>query len=387
MTFFKTAKLLLREALIQPQRIPPGLCRKFGALVKFDYRFFKNGYSFHPTDIQFDITHRCNLRCLMCSLFKEGSVGVDLPRAMVHSNQDLLSFEEMKAFFDEISSFKPAVLICGGEPLLHKDVFRVIKYIKDKKMGCTLVTNGTLLEKHAQVIVDSGLANLSVSLDGPEAIHDEIRGGKGIYRKAIDGIKAINEIKSREGKRTPLVTIAYTVSNKNYRYLKETFLSVTREVKINSFQFSHLNYWTKGMVEKHNCLYQDKWKVSVMNTEGLSGIDIQRLAEELKMVKTLNAQVPITIVPDLNSEEIKLYYQKPLTFVKRNRCLQPWRCFFLYPNGDVAPCVLDYTIGNIKKEGFRDLWNNDRFRQFRKALKNQGAFPACSRCCGLFVFK
>lgn len=387
MNLLKKWSLLFQEALAQPQRIMPGLRRRLGTLVKFDYRFFKSGYGFHPTDIQFDITHRCNLRCLMCSLFKGGPEEVDLPRAMVHSNQDLLSFEEMGAFFDEVSIFKPAILICGGEPLLHKDVFRVIRDIKDKKMGCTLITNGTLLEKYARAIVDSGLANLSVSIDGPETIHDIIRGDKGVYRKAINGIKATNDIKRREKKRTPLITIAYTISNKNYMCLEKTFRSVTKEVEIDGFQFSHLNYWTKGMVEKHNHLYQDKWKVSVMNTEGLSGIDVHRLSEELERIKNLNTHIPVTLVPDLTPEEIRLYYQEPSVFVKRDRCLQPWRCLFLYPNGDIAPCILDYTIGNIKKERLKDLWNNDRFRLFRSTLREKKAFPACSRCCGLFVFK
>ena len=69
------------------------------------------------------LTNRCNLRCEMCSQYGENFKELACPD---------LPLEEWKKFFDSISdvSPKPKIILMGGEPLLYKDVDKVIDYLK-----------------------------------------------------------------------------------------------------------------------------------------------------------------------------------------------------------------------------------------------------------------
>jgi radical SAM protein with 4Fe4S-binding SPASM domain len=50
------------------------------------------------------------------------------------------------------------------------------------------------------------------------------------------------------------------------------------------------------------------------------------------------------------------------------------------PDGSLTPC-LGYAVGNLRQSGLRSLWNNEKFRRFREAVKKHGRFPFCHRCC------
>ena len=62
----------------------------------------------------------------------------------------------------------------------------------------------------------------------------------------------------------------------------------------------------------------------------------------------------------------------------------------IMPNGDVATCRdhTDYVVGNIQDDSLLSIYNNDRYRAFRRALKSceNGLFPICARCCGLMGY-
>ena len=55
----------------------------------------------------------------------------------------------------------------------------------------------------------------------------------------------------------------------------------------------------------------------------------------------------------------------------------------MFPNGDVFPCEsINYKMGNIFEDDFREIWNNNKYVNFRNRLR-KGLFPACARCCKL----
>jgi radical SAM protein with 4Fe4S-binding SPASM domain len=72
-----------------------------------------------------------------------------------------------------------------------------------------------------------------------------------------------------------------------------------------------------------------------------------------------------------------------------DNCVAPWLIAEVMPNGDVAPCrdYPDYVVGNICEDSIVNIFNNERYRKFRTALKEEGGlFPICARCCGLMGF-
>ena len=94
-------------------------------------------------------------------------------------------------------------------------------------------------------------------------------------------------------------------------------------------------------------------------------------------------------VPFMDTEKIIPYYEEPADFLGFGPCVAPYLMIDIMPNGDVVTCrdYIDVKVGNIQETPLLELWNNDRFREFRSLLnKEGGTLPQCSRCCGLMGF-
>jgi cyclic pyranopterin phosphate synthase len=117
-------------------------------------------------DLRISVTDRCNFRCTYC--MPKTVFGKDyafLPRA------ELLSFEEITRIarlFVEHGVSK--VRLTGGEPLLRRNIERLIEMLAGLDVELTLTTNGSLLPKKARALRNAGLDRVTVSLD---ALDDE----------------------------------------------------------------------------------------------------------------------------------------------------------------------------------------------------------------------
>ena len=134
----------------------------------------------HPYWIYLSPSHNCNLDCLMCGV-KHVEKGVEL------------SSEVIKKVIDEIADWPndKVLMFTGGEPLLRKDIFELIDYSVSRGIPTEMVSNGTLIEERiAEKIINSGLQNIAISLDGVNSeTHDLIGNRKGSYNLAIKAIK------------------------------------------------------------------------------------------------------------------------------------------------------------------------------------------------------
>ena len=349
-------------------------------LVPDYYLYGRKGYCKKPQMIKIELTHHCNLSCRMCGFFgrkdHEGlRKGIPLP-------EKALTLEQLKKFVDDITVFTPFVGYSGAEPTLHPDYLDLALHIKKKGLFFGFPTNGTLLEGKAEEIVETGLDWLTISLDGPEEIHDKVRGVPGTFKKLTAGVKKIQEVKIRKKLSTPHINFNFTFCGDNYRYLEEMILIAIR-MGANGISISHLFYWAEEVVKAHNHTYGADFPFYPLNNEALKDLDPKQVASVLEKIKQANLPVPINIFPDINAEEIEIYYREPSRFVKTRRCKTPWLTCNLLPNGDLIPC-LDYVVGNIHEQSFSEIWNGECFKKFRTRLHQAGTFPACSRCGGLF---
>ncbi|MCM8832018.1 MAG: radical SAM protein [Candidatus Omnitrophica bacterium] len=133
-------KRFLNKSLKQPFYALRVAKRRF--LIKLAYKLkFKKALM--PEAITIFLTHRCNLSCKMCGQW--GERGITRKQNLLTTDE--LSFETLKEFIDRISFFKPNITLFGGEPLLYKDCVKLVRYIKEKKLHCLIITNGWLLEE------------------------------------------------------------------------------------------------------------------------------------------------------------------------------------------------------------------------------------------------
>jgi MoaA/NifB/PqqE/SkfB family radical SAM enzyme len=123
--------------------------------------------------LNLEVTHRCNLRCDFCPYWKQRG-----------------EEKRLEDYVPIIRHLNPLHLtITGGEPLLRKDLERVIHNIREKTtfVYMSLITNGSLLTvDRALSLWRAGLNQLSISLDFPDERHDRYRGCEGLWRHLAD---------------------------------------------------------------------------------------------------------------------------------------------------------------------------------------------------------
>lgn len=140
-------------------------------------RKIKDQFSFADI-VYLELTRGCNLRCKHC-LNNSGEV---MPNQLNEKEFEDLIIELSKAGIQEIR-------LTGGEPLLYKNIYKLIKLCTENGICTSLGTNGTLVtDEVAKKLKKAGLKKVVVSIDGTEDMHDQIR-GKGNYKKSIEGLK------------------------------------------------------------------------------------------------------------------------------------------------------------------------------------------------------
>ncbi|MDO8736347.1 MAG: radical SAM protein, partial [Thermoleophilia bacterium] len=121
------------------------------------------------------ITDRCNLRCRHCFIGECGSANLPLEKIMAVVDE----FEGMQGL---------RLLISGGEPLLHRDFWKLNEYIADRDLRTVLLSNGTLIDDETAGRLR--VQEVQVSLDGMAIAHDYLR-GEGNFALSVAGIERL----------------------------------------------------------------------------------------------------------------------------------------------------------------------------------------------------
>ena len=139
------------------------------------------GNARYPLVLMLEPLFRCNLACSGCGK-------IDYEDAILNKR---LSVEECLAAVDECNA--PVVSIPGGEPLLHREMDKIVGGIVARKKFVYLCTNGLLLEKKMHLFKPSKYLTFSVHLDGLEEHHDRAVNQPGTFRRAVAAIRKARE--------------------------------------------------------------------------------------------------------------------------------------------------------------------------------------------------
>lgn len=344
------------------------------------------------------------MKCVMCDIGQRNAqISSQAAFPIVESiekGKETMTLEGWKTLVDDIveKRWEPLLLLTGTEPFLYPDLIQLVEYIVAKDLKLHITTNGTLLFQYAGQLVNlcrkPDSVNITISLDGIGEIHDKIRGVKGTFDKAIAGLKEVTKRKRERGKGWPGVSITYTISNFNYRCMREFVKWFhEQELDIEGITFSHLWFKDEAIVKEHNKKYGNLFSVRQENIAELnvSGIDMDFIHNELQAIRKIYAQSPFSILehPRLTYEEAQKYYSRTTELVFSRKCLAPWRNVSITPKGEIiiSPMCFDYPIGNVKDNSFSHIWNDSPLKDFRRRLQKVGTYPACTRCCLLFDSK
>jgi len=355
--------------------------------TRLDIRKGKGISSKPPLMISIRITNRCNQRCSICGQFGDNGYMNDGTGDFLLSD---INIDQYKKVVDETAHYKPIFYITGGEALLYKDLFELTAYIKAKGCYVYVITNGALLEKHAETIIEQKWDMLTCSLDGPAEIHDAARGVPGTFKKTAEGIKKVLNLR---GKSTyPYFLISATVSESNQDHLEEMMETV--DGLSPDGLILYLSWFTsEALGKEHARILKEKLGVEATTWKSYIGqndaIKTDQITQDLKQFSKRKYSFGWFPVPFIKEDKLGAYYHELENFLGFGPCVSTYLMIDIMPNGDVVTCrdYIDVKVGNILETPLLELWNNDKFQGFRKLLNDEGGtLPQCSRCCGLMGF-
>jgi len=150
---------------------------KYSELVALGFRFLfaKMINQRVPFQVHIRLLEQCDKRCSYC-------IG-DYP---TRGQKPLTTKQLLEVIDGFVRLGTKRFTLFGGEPLLREDIGKIVRRIKDHKVNCSIITNGSVIDKHIELLGNLDL--LTVSLDGDRQCHDAYRGG-GSYDEALHAIE------------------------------------------------------------------------------------------------------------------------------------------------------------------------------------------------------
>jgi radical SAM protein with 4Fe4S-binding SPASM domain len=297
-----------------------------------------------PEVVSWDVTAKCNLNCSHCysSSCMENEIEEDLTEAQAYKLIDELS---------DIGVFQ--LILLGGEPLLRKDIFKLISYAVDKHLDVGIATNGTIITREiANKLSKYNLNGVQVSIDSSKPnVHDEFRNVKGSFNRAVEGIKNL----SLEGNRVIVCTV---ISKINYYQIEDIIkIALDNGAK----EFRTIRYIPSGRGVK-------EFKEIAINKH-----EAKYVREELSRLK------------EKYKNKIEIATDHSMDFLENTTiqdfCTAGTTTCAIKHNGDVTPCSYindkKYVCGNVKEESFVNIWNRNKMRKFRNVNKYEGECKNC----------
>lgn len=352
------------------------------------YYLSPSGYSLPPLSVFFIVNSRCNMRCQMCD------VGQKNPDSMFYKNligEDGITkgdfpIERFESLMDEFKAFSPYVSITSTEPLLYSPLPRAIRAAKERGMGVNVTSNGLLLAKRYEELFESNLDSLTLSIDGPAEIHERIRGVPGAFDTILEGVNGLVELKRANGGGGPKINVNTVVSNLNQGTLLRLMESLPLD-GIDQVSFTLMSFCHKELADAHNELWGDKYPATQVCLEGDCDpfkVDPVELSHELREVRNRYG-TKVYLPSDISPQHLKQYFHRPMEFLDTRKCLFPWFTAQITASGELIGVTRCYPaqFGSVLDKPFLDLWNGEAIRAFRRDLRANGRFTACTRCEGV----
>lgn len=325
-----------------------------------------------PFLIVWNFTKQCNLRCKHC-----------YENAGPKPAPDELTTEEARRIIDEFyKEGVVAIAFSGGEPLIRKDFFEIARYAADNDFYVSVATNGTLITPEiAKRLKEVGVQYVEVSLDGFEKTHDEFRGIKGAWKRAVQGMK--NAITAGLD-----VGVGTTITKYNLKEIPD-FLNFL-EKEIHPKRFIHFNFIPTGRGKE--IIEAD---LSPKERKKLLDFLYQKLIDpEFKMdvlsTAPQYAVTSLTFFDRFGGPIVATHFinQKAAEMLKgKARALTPFiggcgagRLYIaLEPNGDVKPCVfIPIIVGNLRRQSLKEIWLNSPI--LKKIREREKFKEGCKGC-------
>lgn len=257
---------------------------------------------------------------------------------------------------------------------MHPDLWKLTAMLRARRIRITLLSSGLLLSRDAARIVDQ-VDDLIVSLDGPEPVHDAIRGVRGAFQGLQRGLQDLRRAKSGFP-----VAARCTVQRQNIEHLCRT-VAVARELGLQSISFLAADLTSNAFNRT------ETWSAVRRNLVELPDeAAVRRLEREIEALIAARHGSFIKESPEKLRRIVRHFRAHLGTEAPQApRCNAPWVSAVVEANGDVRPCFFHPPIGSLRSNVPLDqIVNGPEATAFRKSL-DVATNPTCRRCvCSLY---
>lgn len=337
-----------------------------------------------PLTVYWGVNSVCNLYCQMCDVGKANAESNFFKNLKIDGKLHEIRIERFRSVIDEVAATRPTISITSTEPLMYKPLGEAVAYARSRDLDVVVTTGGYLLPKRAEELAEAGLTRLVVSIDGAFDLHNRIRGRKDSFQKSTEGIVAFKEAAVRRG-RSAQVLVNFTISNINFHGLEE-FYEAMQPFPVDRLNFSYMSFVTADMAREHNARWGDKYEATVncLNEHtDPARVDVDVLYAQIQAVLARDrAAGKATFLPIFTKDQLRVYFHEPGRFLGNSRCMVNWFIAEIIASGEVIPYTRCYHIpmGNINEAPFLEIWNGEKARAWRRELRSERRFPACTRC-------
>jgi radical SAM protein with 4Fe4S-binding SPASM domain len=258
----------------------------------------------------------------------------------------IMQFEDFQKLIDELGAYLFLILFWNqGEPFINKSLLDMVAYSRKKRISTVISTNGHLIRtaKEAQAVIDSGLSELIISLDGatPESFTKYRVGGD--FDTVVNAVRLLAEQKRKQKKNVPFIHVQFLVMKHNEHEIPR-IKSLVREIGADKFSCKTAQVFSVAEAEKF-----------LPSSGSLRRYEIKE-----------------------GTLHLKAHFKRGCRYLWFNSMVN-WE-------GSVTPCCFDkdaeYTFGNVfNGEAFAEIWTSRLYYKFRRnVLRRRERVAMCRNC-------
>jgi MoaA/NifB/PqqE/SkfB family radical SAM enzyme len=320
-----------------------------------------------PRSLYLETTNRCDSECRTCvRTFKTLEPAADLTLARV------------RAIVAQFPALDRVVLHGIGEPLLNREIFDIVGYLKARVPLVLFNSDAiSLTALRARRLIESRLDEYRVSMDA--ATRETYRRLRGVdqFERVVANVRRLIEIARDLGRATPRISLWFTASRANLDELPE-FVRLAAGLGVAEVYVQRLVFNGLGLANEENALH------------GQLRAHEQTLLDEAETLARADgiAMRASGLTTPLASLQHRADGARPWA-----GCQRPWTLSYVTANGNVLPCCIspwvarDYeglVLGNAVTTPFGEIWNGERYQHFRAQFESDVAPDPCRGCGSLW---
>ncbi len=317
-----------------------------------------------PVCLYLETTNRCNLLCTTCPrTFEELEPPADMSWAL------------FTRIVDQFPSIARVVLHGVGEPMMAKNLPRMIAYLRARGTYVLFNTNGTLLtERKGRELIDADLDELRVSLDAAEPEAFMLVRGRDYFQRIVRNLKRFVALQRTLGADRPRVSLWLTGLKETVNQLQD-FVRLAHDIGISEVYLQRLVYFPEGqgLSRPESALF-----------ERLTAEENRIIGEAEALAASLGVAFNASGATEPGTSLRKGGNDQPWSL-----CRRPWTLMYFTAHGVALPCCIapfsmrgyaSFTLGNATQQTLRAIWNGAKYREFRGALLSHQPPAACASC-------